>query len=104
MARAIMKTVQLNNLFILLSVGGLITLFAGQTMIHMMSSLHMIPTKGMTLPFVSYGGSSLLSMGITFGFILGLTRKKPNFSGIKSIRPLYEGSFGKSMPVSGKVS
>ncbi len=104
MSRTIMKTIKSGDLFTVLSIGGLITLFVIQTMIHMMSSLHMIPTKGMTLPFVSYGGSSLISMGITFGFILGLTRKKPNFSGIKAIRPLYEKSLSKSMPISGKVS
>jgi cell division protein FtsW len=37
----------------------------------------MIPTKGMTLPFISYGGSSMLAMGLTLGMALGLTRKRP---------------------------
>jgi cell division protein FtsW len=37
----------------------------------------LLPAKGMTLPFVSYGGSSLLAMALTMGFALGLTRKRP---------------------------
>ena len=41
----------------------------------MASSVDMIPTKGMTLPLISYGGSSLLATGLTLGLILALTRK-----------------------------
>lgn len=40
-------------------------------------NLNLIPTKGMTLPFISYGGSSMLAMGLTLGMALGLTRKRP---------------------------
>ncbi|MGH7018034.1 MAG: FtsW/RodA/SpoVE family cell cycle protein, partial [Caulobacteraceae bacterium] len=39
--------------------------------------LDLIPTKGMTLPFISYGGSSMLAMGLTMGMALALTRKRP---------------------------
>lgn len=102
--RSMLRTMQSDDLFSILAVSGLISLFAMQAMIHMGSSLHMIPTKGMTLPFVSYGGSSLLSMGMTMGFILSLTRKRPGFSGIKSIRPVQEKSRGKSIQIAGKVS
>jgi cell division protein FtsW len=42
----------------------------------MASSLNLIPTKGMTLPFISYGGSSLVASGLTLGLILALSRKQ----------------------------
>lgn len=66
-----------NDLFVMLAVGGLTVQFALQSLINMASTLHMIPPKGMTLPFISYGGSSTLAIGITLGMILALTRKRP---------------------------
>jgi len=66
------------SLFVLLSVSGLLTEFGLQAFINMASSLHIIPTKGMTLPFVSYGGSSLLGLSITMGAVLALTRNEPD--------------------------
>ena len=45
--------------------------------INLAVNLKMIPTKGMTLPFISYGGSSMLAMGLTLGMALALTRKRP---------------------------
>ncbi|HAX91200.1 MAG TPA: cell division protein FtsW [Rhodospirillaceae bacterium] len=65
-----------NNLFILLSVSGLLIEFGLQTAINLGSTLHLIPAKGMTLPFISYGGSSLWAMAIQMGMILSLTRKR----------------------------
>ncbi|MDT8267905.1 FtsW/RodA/SpoVE family cell cycle protein, partial [Roseomonas sp. DSM 102946] len=44
--------------------------------INMGSTLHLIPTKGMTLPFVSYGGSSSLAIALGLGFLLALTRRR----------------------------
>ena len=63
-----------NDMFTVLAVGGLLTMFGLQALIHIGSSLHLLPTKGMTLPFISYGGSSLLSMGFSMGVVLALTR------------------------------
>lgn len=64
-----------NNLFIFLSVAGLLIEFGLQAIINMGSTLHLLPTKGMTLPFISYGGSSLLALSLSVGMLLALTRK-----------------------------
>jgi len=66
------------NLFTLLAVSGLLIEFGLQAFINMASSLHLIPTKGMTLPFISYGGSSLLGLSLTMGAVLALTRNDPH--------------------------
>jgi cell division protein FtsW len=63
--------------FVRLAVTGLALLFGIQAAINMMVNLHMMPAKGMTLPFISYGGSSLISLAIGTGFLLALTRKRP---------------------------
>ena len=62
--------------YVRLAMSGLIILFGIQSMINMMVTLQLMPAKGMTLPFISYGGSSLLSMSIVMGFVLALTRKR----------------------------
>jgi cell division protein FtsW len=64
------------NMFVILASGGLLTMFGLQTLIHMGSALNLLPTKGMTLPFISYGGSSLLSMSMAMGIVLALTRRQ----------------------------
>lgn len=64
-----------NNLFVLLAVGGLVTQFGLQAVINMASTINLMPTKGMTLPFISYGGSSLLSLALGMGMLLALTRR-----------------------------
>jgi len=74
--RCILRIQNSNDLFVILAVGGLITQFAVQSLIHMGSSVNLLPAKGMTLPFISYGGSSLVALGIGCGYILGLTRRR----------------------------
>ena len=65
-----------NQMFIVLATGGLLTMLGTQALVHMGSSVSLLPAKGMTLPFISYGGSSLLSVSITMGMILALTRRQ----------------------------
>ena len=79
--RALTKMTREENLFVLLAVGGLSVQFGLQAMINMASSLHMMPTKGMTLPFISYGGSSLLALGVGMGMLLALTRRRRDLEG-----------------------
>ena len=71
-----------NNLFFILSVSGLAFQFGFQSLIHMASNTDLIPTKGMTLPFLSYGGSSILASAITAGILLSLTRKNTSLETI----------------------
>lgn len=66
---------QRSSMFEILAIGGLLTLFGLQTFIHMGANVHLLPTKGMTLPFISYGGSSIIALGISMGMLLGLTRR-----------------------------
>ncbi len=70
------KLSESENLFAILAGGGLVTMFGLQSLIHMGSTLELLPTKGMTLPFISYGGSSGLSMGLAMGAFLALTRRQ----------------------------
>lgn len=73
LARRLMRS---DALFPILAGGGLLTIFATQILVHIGSSLQLLPAKGMTLPFLSYGGSSLLAIGLTFGMLLALTRQQ----------------------------
>jgi cell division protein FtsW len=74
--RGLARMVQEQNLWIVLAATGLYVQFGLQAVINMASSLHLMPTKGMTLPFISYGGSSLLAIGLGLGMALALTRRR----------------------------
>ena len=74
--RGMSRAMSEQNLFILLAVAGLLVQFGIQALINMGSSLQLIPTKGMTLPFISYGGSSLLGVALGLGMTLALTRRR----------------------------
>jgi cell division protein FtsW len=63
--------------FMRFAAAGLAILFGAQSAINMAVNLHLIPAKGMTLPFISYGGSSLLSLAYAMGMLLALTRERP---------------------------
>jgi cell division protein FtsW len=63
--------------FCRLAATGLIFMFGLQACINMMVNVHLMPAKGMRLPFISYGGSSLLSLALGMGFLIALTRRRP---------------------------
>lgn len=74
--RGLSRLRQESSLFVLLSATGLLIQFGLQAIINMASTLRMMPTKGMTLPFLSYGGSSMLALGLGMGMLLALTRRR----------------------------
>ena len=73
--RTLIKVLKIQDPYKMIAISGLICSFGLQSLINIFSSLGVIPTKGMTLPFVSYGGSSIISISILFGFLLSLTNK-----------------------------
>ncbi|MBF0864410.1 MAG: putative peptidoglycan glycosyltransferase FtsW [Gluconobacter potus] len=72
--RTLLKLMHEDDPFVIVSAAGLVTGFGLQAFVNMGSTLHLIPTKGMTLPFISYGGSSAMSVALTMGMVLALTR------------------------------
>jgi cell division protein FtsW len=66
------------DLFTRFAASGLAILFGVQAAINMSVNLHLIPAKGMTLPFISYGGSSMVSLAYGVGMMLALTRQRPS--------------------------
>ncbi len=74
--RSFWRAGQTSDSFAMLSIVGLATQFGGQAFVNMGVSLKLLPAKGMTLPFMSYGGSSLVAMAIGMGMLLALTRKR----------------------------
>jgi cell division protein FtsW len=75
--RGLYKAMRLSDPFEQMAAAGLFVLVGMQAFINIAVNLALIPTKGMTLPFISYGGSSLLGMGLTLGMALALTRRRP---------------------------
>jgi cell division protein FtsW len=74
--RGMIRLLGETDMFVVLAASGLLTQFGLQAFVNMASSLHLIPTKGMTLPFVSYGGSSVLAIAMGMGMLLALTRRR----------------------------
>jgi cell division protein FtsW len=77
--RGLRRLKEENSLFIVLAVSGLLIEFGLQAVINLASTMRLIPAKGMTLPFISYGGSSLFALAVGMGMLLGLTRKRFGF-------------------------
>lgn len=75
--RGLSKAMEEKDAYVRMSASGLVLLFGFQSMINIGVNLKLLPAKGMTLPFISYGGSSMLAMAMGMGFLLALTRSRP---------------------------
>src|SRR6059058_3716315 len=76
-ARVLIKLLDEDNSFSILAAAGLAVEFGLQALINMMVNVQLAPSKGMTLPFISYGGSSMLALSIGMGLLLAFTRRNP---------------------------
>ena len=75
--RMLVRAMRTDDPFARFAAAGLTILFATQSAINMAVNLHLMPAKGMTLPFISYGGSSMISVAYAMGMLLALTREQP---------------------------
>ena len=91
--RGLFRAMRLSDPFEQVAASGLFVLVGMQAFINVAVNLDLMPTKGMTLPFISYGGSSMLAMGLTMGMALALTRRRPGAYAQKD-RLARAGSFG----------
>jgi cell division protein FtsW len=76
-ARVLIKLLHEEDRFLVLATGGLVAQFGLQAIINMMVNVQLAPSKGMTLPFISYGGSSMVALSIGMGLLLAFTRRNP---------------------------
>lgn len=90
--RTLTRAFRNDDPFMRFAAAGLAILFGAQSAINMAVNLHLIPAKGMTLPFISYGGSSLLSLAYAMGMLLALTRERPRAEQLNSRGALPLGS------------
>jgi cell division protein FtsW len=75
--RGLSRASRLNDPFEQLAAAGLVTLLVAQACIHIAVNLSLLPAKGMTLPFISFGGSSMIGSALCLGFCLSLLRDRP---------------------------
>lgn len=78
--RTLRRSMEEQDLFVQFASCGLIALFGLQALINMAVNVNLIPAKGMTLPFISYGGSSMIALALTMGMLLALTRRRAGSS------------------------
>ena len=75
--RVLVRLLGEEDKFLVLATAGLVCQFGLQALINMAVNVHIAPSKGMTLPFISYGGSSMIALAIGFGLLLAFSRKQP---------------------------
>ena len=90
--RALAKAMHNDDPFVRFAASGMAMLFGMQAAINMAVNLHLMPAKGMTFPFVSYGGSSMISMAYGMGMLLALTRERPRAELLASRDAAFAGS------------
>lgn len=97
--RTLVRLVEEDNLFVILAGAGLVGLFGMQAFINILVNLQLFPSKGMTLPLVSYGGSSTIAQCFLIGLLLAVTRRNPYLEreGLDLIETLEQGA-GISFP------
>ena len=86
--RGLYRALQCEDAFSRVAAAGLIVIFGVQSVINMAVNLQLMPSKGMTLPFVSYGGSSMFAIAITMGLFLALTRRRPQEKRVRREAPI----------------
>lgn len=77
LARVILRLLEEEDLFTVLAASGFAAQFGGQAFINVLVNLQLFPSKGMTLPLISYGGSSTVAMCLCMGLLLAITRRNP---------------------------
>ncbi|MFN3659287.1 MAG: putative lipid II flippase FtsW [Pseudolabrys sp.] len=90
--RSLLRAMRNDDPFNRFAAAGLTMLFATQSAINMAVNLHLIPAKGMTLPFISYGGSSMISLAYAMGMLLALTREQPRAAYLRAPEPAPAGA------------
>ncbi|QRG07097.1 putative lipid II flippase FtsW [Xanthobacter dioxanivorans] len=92
--RSLSRASKESDPFARFAITGLALLFGLQAAINMAVNVHIAPAKGMTLPFISYGGSSLISIAFGMGMLLALSRKRPGAAALAALteKPAQEGS------------
>ena len=78
--RVLLRLIDEDDLFTILAAAGLTAQLAGQAFINILVNLQLFPSKGMTLPLISYGGSSTIALLLGVGFLLAITRRNPYLS------------------------
>ncbi len=85
--RSLLRALRNEDLFARFAAAGLAILFGTQAAINIAVNLRLMPAKGMTLPFISYGGSSMISLAYAVGMLLALTREQPRAAMLGSPEP-----------------
>ena len=88
--RGLSRALRSDDAFSRVAASGLVTMFGVQAVINIAVNLNLMPSKGMTLPFISYGGSSMFAIAIGMGLVLSLTRRSPSVVRLKQ-RPMPAG-------------